>query len=175
MAVDNVAQAQLLFADAIMFGGAVPPNTCVAALWVERAARYGHPDAAHRMALALLTARDFREDIAMALFWAEVSKLERTNNAAALEFIEHLKDELRIRVRLQFPDEQDLGLIDELQKQMAKLASIKKARRNMRVDHYIIWRGFNGIYADDLEDTLQNSNRFSCDNLPSRQVSSIYR
>ena len=90
-AVDNVAQAQLLFADTIMFCGAVPPNTCMATLWVERAARYGHPDAAHRMALALVTARGFREDIAMALFWAEVSKLERTNNTAALEFIEYLK------------------------------------------------------------------------------------
>jgi len=109
-AVDNVAQAQLLFADTIMFCGAVPPNTCMATLWVERAARYGHPDAAHRMALALVTARGFREDIAMALFWAEVSKLEQTNNTAALEFIEYLKDVLRSRLQLQFSDELDLGL-----------------------------------------------------------------
>jgi TPR repeat protein len=109
-AVDNVAQAQLLFADTIMFGGAVPPNTCMATLWVERAARYGHPDAARRMALALVTARGFREDIAMALFWAEVSKLERTSNTTALAFIEYLKDVLRSRLQLQFSDEHDLGV-----------------------------------------------------------------
>lgn len=174
-AVDNVAQAQLLFADTIMFGGAVPPNTCVAALWVGRAARYGHPDAAHRMALALLTARGFREDIAMALFWAEVSKLERTNNAAALEFIEFLEAVLKSQVQSESADEEDQSLIYKLRGKMAELATFKTVRRKMQVDHYVIWRGFDEIYGEYKDDGLHSGSRFDCDNLPPRQVSSIYR
>ena len=97
-AVDNVAHAALLFSDAILFGGAVPPNSCVAGLWMERAARYGDPNAAYRLSHLLITAYGLREDTAIALFWAEVARLIPAGIKDPADWIDFLKTELEIQV-----------------------------------------------------------------------------
>jgi TPR repeat protein len=173
-AIDNVAHAALLFSDAILFGGAVPPNSCVAGLWMERAARYGDPNAAYRLSHLLITAYGLREDTAIALFWAEVARLIPASIKDPADWIDFLKTELEIQVQLNVPGDEGVRKYQELQESMNKLARDTQVRRAMRANNYIIWRGVDGIYTKYKSTRAYSSNRFNCDRSPPRGLSPLH-
>jgi len=174
-AVSDIPDAQRLFADMLIYGRTAPPNTCHGALWMERAARFGDPEAAYVMALLTATGRGLVADFADAKVWASLASRRAARTVDATQYEAYLEELLTIYATLRYSDERGAIVAADRIQALSKVAESWEPGMLTQSNRFVYWdasRGFSSaVDSADFAETLI----VSCERPSKKLVGALYR